>query len=206
MINPLISQAKKHLKDRPFDAGHDLAHHQRVWSNAQLIASHIDDTCDLDILKVATFWHDVNLKAEHDKDPDHTANELKKMLQQRGFDLDFTQAVFLAVRDHGYSRKPQTIEAKILYDADKLDVIHIDRIQGVIEAIKQKQMSRFTLNIYIKTGRLWIKRLYKKYHFDYTRKLHVERIHQLLKDPRSQEIGQELNLNWRAILRSGLPK
>ena len=40
------------------DAAHDVAHTDRVWANAQLIAAG-EDPCDMTVLLVACYFHDL---------------------------------------------------------------------------------------------------------------------------------------------------
>lgn len=108
------------------DPAHDLAHLDRVWVNAQAIA---DGRADLRVLMAASYLHDlVNLPKN---DPDrhlasgHSADQAAPLLHELGFtpaEIDATQH---AIAAHSFSAQipPETPEAKILRDADRLDAL-----------------------------------------------------------------------------------
>jgi uncharacterized protein len=86
---------------------HTLDHIQRVWRTAMLIASEEKDI-DLDVLKTA-----VLLGAE-------IAGEILKQMQ---YPEETIRKVQHCIQTHRFrsEREPVSIEAKILYDADKVD-------------------------------------------------------------------------------------
>jgi len=57
-IKPLLKEAEQLLKKNPRDDIHDLSHHQCVWSNVQTLIKSIKKPVNLDVLQVATMWHD----------------------------------------------------------------------------------------------------------------------------------------------------
>ncbi len=108
------------------DPAHDLAHLDRVWVNAQAIA---DDTTDRPVLLAACYLHDlVNLSKD---DPDRhlasrrSAAESEPILGDLGFGSDQLRAVQHAIAAHSFSANipPETPEARILRDADRLDAL-----------------------------------------------------------------------------------
>ena len=109
------------------DGAHDLGHLRRVWANAQKIA--MDLACDADVLLAACFFHDlVNLPKSH---PDRaqaaqlSAQAATAFLQSDGFDLAKLPGVAHAIAAHSFSAgvAPQTAEARVLQDADRLEAL-----------------------------------------------------------------------------------
>lgn len=110
------------------DGAHDLAHLQRVWQSAsQLLASHPE--ADALVVMAACYLHDlVNLPKNHPER--HLASRQAADLSCRelaaaGFPTDKLAAVGHAIEAHSFSAAipPQTLEARIVQDADRLDAL-----------------------------------------------------------------------------------
>lgn len=108
------------------DSAHDREHVYRVLYNALEIAAGEQDV-NHDILIAACLLHDVGRK-EQFENPSlcHAvvgAEKADRFLTENGFGVDFAQAVRACIETHRYrkSNPPQSVEAKILFDADKLD-------------------------------------------------------------------------------------
>ena len=106
------------------DSAHDLAHLDRVWMNAQKIA---DGAGDASVLMAASYLHDlVNLPKD---DPNRafasrqSAEKAGPILVSMGFVPDQIKAIQHAIEAHSFSAGilPETYEAKVLRDADRLD-------------------------------------------------------------------------------------
>jgi uncharacterized protein len=121
----LVTLANAALSD---DGAHDTNHLHRVWRNATLL---LDDHPEADALVVLAgcYLHDlVNLPKNA---PDrHLASRKAALLASRQLaELDFPPnklaAVAHAIESHSFSAgiKPETIEAKIVQDADRLDAL-----------------------------------------------------------------------------------
>lgn len=109
------------------DSAHDAEHIYRVLYNALAIAE--DEPCvDYDILITACLLHDIG-RREQFADPRlcHAAvgsEKAGRFLPEHGFGAEFAEKVSHCIATHRFrkSNQPQSIEAKILFDADKLDV------------------------------------------------------------------------------------
>lgn len=110
------------------DSAHDTEHIYRVLNNALVIAAEEKDV-DYDVLISACLLHDIGR-------PDQIANPKlchaavgSERAYQFLLDSGFSPAVATHVRDcirtHRFRKNdpPQSLEAKILFDADKLDVV-----------------------------------------------------------------------------------
>lgn len=108
------------------DPAHDLAHLDRVWVNARAIA---DAQTDRTVLLAACYLHDlVNLPKN---DPDRhlasrrSAEESEPILRDLGLSDAQIAATRHAIEAHSFSANipPETPEARILRDADRLDAL-----------------------------------------------------------------------------------
>lgn len=109
------------------DSAHDTEHVRRVLYLALEIAE-TEPTADRDVLIAACLLHDVG-REEQFRDPSlcHArvgAEKAYRFLTDRGFPESFAAHVRDCVRTHRFRSgdPPASIEAKILFDADKLDV------------------------------------------------------------------------------------
>ncbi len=119
-------EAKKHFSGAR--GSHDWDHTERVLN----LAIHIGkkEKADLDIIKIAAILHDIGRKKQDEKVGEICHAELggkmaRKILAKYNFKPDFIEAVIHCIECHRFRGKniPQTKEAKVLYDADKLDSI-----------------------------------------------------------------------------------
>lgn len=100
---------------------HDNGHTERVKRLALLIAE--KEGADIEIVKKAAELHDIarNLK-NHAVEGAKIARDI---LRKQGYNEDFIERVVHCIESHSFSSgiRPETKEAKILSDADKLDAI-----------------------------------------------------------------------------------
>ena len=108
------------------DSAHDREHVYRVLYNALEIAR--EEAVDYDILITACLLHDIG-RIDQIQNPSlcHAAVGSEKaynFLIGLGMDDAFAGAVRHCIATHRFRKNlpPQTLEAKILFDADKLDV------------------------------------------------------------------------------------
>lgn len=108
------------------DSAHDKEHVYRVLYTAIDIASYESDI-DYDILIASCLLHDIGRSEEtKDKDVNHAlvgAEKAYLYLLKQGYNKEFALKVKECIETHRFRVKnpPNSIEAKILYDADKLD-------------------------------------------------------------------------------------
>ncbi len=100
---------------------HDDDHVSRVKRIALMIGE--KENADLKVLEVSAELHDVEREKE-----DHalrSAEKARKILEENGFERHFIERVYHCISTHSFSedKKPETLEAKILSDADRLDAI-----------------------------------------------------------------------------------
>ena len=106
---------------------HDFDHTLRVLHNAELLAAELPEA-DRKIVRLAALLHDFARPEEMASKGGicHAllgAELVRPLLEECGFPADVAEKVSRAVLTHRYraGRRPATLEAEIVYDADKLD-------------------------------------------------------------------------------------
>ncbi len=110
---------------------HDINHVMRVY-NLCLGLARYEPTVDLDVLRTAALLHDI-ARTKEDEDAgalglDHAilgAEMSAKILRKLGYPKEKIERVKHCIASHRFREEnpPRTIGAKILSDADKLDVL-----------------------------------------------------------------------------------
>jgi len=127
-IEAIRKFAEKHLASDN-DPAHNIEHVMRVYNLAINLAK--GEKIDLDVVKIAVLLHDIG-GAQERKDPsgktDH-AIESAKLAKPFLIKLDLPENKIEHILDciisHRYrsEQKPKTLEAKIVFDADKLETV-----------------------------------------------------------------------------------
>lgn len=142
------------------DSAHDIDHIMRVYNLAMTIAKGEQDV-DLDILQAGVLLHDIG-GAREANDPtgqtDHAvvgAEMAKPILEKFEYSDDQIKHVQACILSHRYRNDnlPETIEAKIIFDADKLDAtgaIGMARSYTWIGKYKAKIYKKVDIDEYIK--------------------------------------------------------
>lgn len=127
MTRETFALLEKYMLSCAGDAAHDSEHVRRVLYLALEIAE-TEEGVDRDLLIAACLLHDVG-RPEQFADPTlcHArvgGEKARRFLLDHGFSQDFAARVGDCVRTHRYRSDdpPESLEAKILFDADKLDV------------------------------------------------------------------------------------
>jgi uncharacterized protein len=122
---PTIEQARAWYTDS--DPVHDFDHVLRVYRMAERLAE--AEGADVEIVRSAALLHDAQgTMPGHKSRANHhhaSAEFAAQVLAAEGWDAERIAAVQHCIRAHRYrgAEKPESLEAKILFDADKLDVI-----------------------------------------------------------------------------------
>lgn len=109
------------------DSAHDFEHIMRVYKNAQKLCK--KEKVNEKLVLCAVLLHDVVSYPKLDKHSKNSsidsAKKAKTILKKYGFIKNEITLISDAIRDHSFSQKrtPQTIEGKILQDADRLDAL-----------------------------------------------------------------------------------
>lgn len=121
----LISDAIDFVSDllENNSGGHDTAHSLRVYKNALEIAGN-EPGCDMTVVSLAALLHDVD---DH-KLFDHENNEnAREFLSNNGVPNEKIEEICSVINSVSFSKnrgkKPETLEGKIVQDADRLDAM-----------------------------------------------------------------------------------
>jgi uncharacterized protein len=123
---PTLEQARGWYAE--VDAVHDFSHVERVYRMAERIGQ--AEGADLEIVQAAALLHDAlgttpgaGMRTNHH----HSSAEFAaEALAAEGWPAERIAAVQHCIRAHRFrdeSEPPATLEAKVLFDADKLDVL-----------------------------------------------------------------------------------
>ena len=121
----LIEKAKAYVSTlfRNNSGGHDAAHTMRVYRNALLIAGR-ETGCDAEIVSLAALLHDAD---DHKLFDTRDNANARSFLTEQGMAPDRIERIIGAVNAVSFSqnrgKRPDTIEGKIVQDADRLDAI-----------------------------------------------------------------------------------
>lgn len=126
MISEHIVKIEQYMLVNTGDSAHDADHIYRVLNHALIIAKEYD--VNEDVLVAACLLHDIGRPAQY-ADPRvchaQIGSEMAyEFLKELAWNEDDCQHVKHCILTHRFRNdlRPETIEAKILYDADKLDV------------------------------------------------------------------------------------
>lgn len=115
-------KAKKYFRLR----SHDWSHVERVFKLCEIIGK--KEKADMEILKTAALLHDIKKHEEYvtrkvNCHAEAAAREAVKILEKLNFPKEKTKQVAHCIEVHRLrtSKKPETLEARILRDADKID-------------------------------------------------------------------------------------
>jgi len=128
MLPVTIDEAREWYRDA--DPVHDFDHVLRVYRIAEQLAR--AEGADLEIVWAAALLHDSRGSAPGGEDTARAEHHLAsalfagEVLAEKGWSPDRIQAVQHCIRAHrfrGNENYPETLEAKVLFDSDKLDVL-----------------------------------------------------------------------------------
>lgn len=125
MKDKIIDSAFSYIEDlfKNDFGGHDVEHSKRVYQNALLIAKS-EPECDMFVVSLAALLHDVD-----DHKLFHTENNANARAFLERFLIDQNQIDRICELINGISFsknrgvRPETLEGKIVQDADRLDAI-----------------------------------------------------------------------------------
>ncbi len=122
-----IESLKDYVKQRMKNSAHDFNHIMRVYKNAKIICK--TEKINDELVLTGVLLHDIISYPKSHKDSRlssvKSSEKSKTILKKYGYSEKEIKIISDAIRDHSFSRHktPQTIEGKILQDADRLDAI-----------------------------------------------------------------------------------
>jgi uncharacterized protein len=125
-----LGKIREIVEDEMSCLAHDMDHVMRVYGTCLLLAKD-EPGIDLDVLRAAALLHDI-ARAEEYRDRsggiDHAAlgaEKATRVLKELGYPEEKIERIRHCVLTHRFrgDNPPETMEAKILFDADKLDMV-----------------------------------------------------------------------------------
>ena len=109
------------------DPAHDFLHIMRVYNNAELLCK--KEKIESELILTSVLLHDI-ISFKKSDPHSYTSSQksallAKQILKKNGYKYDEIETISNAIYDHSFSKHkiPDTIEGKILQDADRLDAI-----------------------------------------------------------------------------------
>lgn len=127
-LDELISRCREYSREMlPRDVHHGFDHAIRVRKYALEIGR--QENADLWVVEIASYLHDIG-RGHEKKGEYHTETSARlseSFLKRLGLSAKEVERVIHCIKCHSRKRKcrkrPETLEAKVLYDADGLDMI-----------------------------------------------------------------------------------
>lgn len=168
----VINEAKRRL-EHPIDAAHGVEHHRAVAGNCARIVEAENLTVDEDVLTIAAWWHDLETQRGG-------TGILREYLLANGYPAKTADSVCEIVEEHTYGQKQTSIEAKVLYDADKMEYFNPERMK---QAIQDARRSVLPIAILKKHYGSWSQRYrqtLESFYFPYSRQIVQSRLSETL--------------------------
>jgi len=126
LFKKIKREAREYFKGAK--GSHDWSHVERVYKLSLKIGK--KEMANLKILKLAAILHDIGRKYQDEakgeiNHAEKGADLAKEILQKHGFEKEMIEKITHCIETNRFrgNKKPKSKEAKILFDADKLDAI-----------------------------------------------------------------------------------
>ena len=124
IITKTISFVQQTLKNA--EGGHDWFHIERVWKNAKLIST--KEACDLELVELAALLHDIADSKFHGGDEEIGPKTTAEWLRSQNYPQERNDRITSIIRAISFKggkneHNDQSIEFKVVQDADRLDAI-----------------------------------------------------------------------------------
>jgi uncharacterized protein len=172
LMEPITIEEARHWYNSD-DPVHNFDHVLRVYRLAERLSE--QEGADLIVVQAAALLHDScgsapggegNQRAEHHNT---SAEFAGKVLADKGWPQEKIQAVQHCIRAHRFrnqDEKPQTLEAQVLFDADKLDVLGAVGVARTIAyaALDGEPAYAEPSDLFLETGRRELGEPHSSYH------------------------------------------
>jgi HD superfamily phosphodiesterase len=122
-----LEEEKKHLLTAPHVSPvHKTDHVLRVWGKSKMICKKLGG--DLEVMVATVLLHDLGRHLGLEIHGEKSAELAKPILEKHGFPSGKIPLVLEAIAQHDYTFPPEKrllLEAKILYDVDKIDAFGV---------------------------------------------------------------------------------
>lgn len=127
--------------DKDTSVNHSMEHIMCVVDNTEEILKRLPDNIDIDkeVCIVSAYWHDTGRSIQNENHAKISVEILSKELKELKYSKQFIEKCTQAIIYHSDEDKPETIEGKVIKDADKISFIDKNRWKRYI---KSKHKSR----------------------------------------------------------------
>jgi len=137
-----LEEWKRFLEKAPdVSPVHKTDHVLRVWETSRKICERLNG--DMEVMVAAVLLHDLGRHLGLEIHGEKSAELAKPILEKHGFPDKKTGNVLEAIAQHDYTFPPEKrrlLEAKILYDADKIDAFgHIGVYRHIVLYMEKKK-------------------------------------------------------------------
>ena len=165
MLISLIEEAKKELIARPYDYYHDVGHHYKVWENCiQIVSAEKISGIDFESLQLAAWVHDIDRDNEEKQ-------FFQSLVKKYNLDSEIVNKIQKLVVEHSFGKEQTSIESRVLYDADKIEMISVPRWKYAFQACDDGLITQEERDKYISEANRRIPLLSGKLHFNYSNNL-----------------------------------
>ena len=178
-----IETYSKNKAGKEFASGFD--HFNRVYSTSKKISSMVN--YDDEILHAACFLHDIDLQEPRVR---MSAKRARKFLETIEFPKEKIEAVIDAIKAQAPSMRPESMEAKLLHDADLLDLIGAT---GIVRLSATSATNKSTLQEALEFIKKYRDLAYKNLILDRSKELAEDKIKFM--DDAIKQIEKELSDN-----------
>jgi uncharacterized protein len=145
LLNSLREEIAVYFPDELEDYSHGISHTKRVCKIVEII--HEKEGGDLLVLSVAALLHDIaRAQEERGECINHAikGGELaREILAKYNLSDDIIEQIVYCIQNHRSNQKGETLESKILRDADKLDCLGAISISRIIaSSLQSRQYNR----------------------------------------------------------------
>ena len=127
----LIEKAIELMKEVN-DSKHSLSHVEAVVAYTKEIIEKVDEA-DKEVCILSAYWHDVGRKIQDKGHAQISAELMREEMRKLGYEEKMIHQCYQAVYKHGWKEEPETLEGRIIRDADKIDFVGIGRWKQCIE-------------------------------------------------------------------------
>lgn len=165
----LIEKAKQYLRKNTVDSAHDLNHHKAVAENCLKILRAEKLQINTQEILIAAWWHDV-------EDRQGSTDLLKKEMVSEGIDSKIIKEITSIVHNHTFGRTPETLEEKVLFDADKIEYFNPQRMEKILADVKKGLLPVERLKEYYSTWLNRYKKVLNSFNFPYSKNVALRRV------------------------------
>jgi len=164
-----IKEAQKRLVESKRDLLHGVDHASMVVENAFNIIRSEKLDVDSDVVELVCWWHDIEFKEpkkNRNRPCVYTAKYLAKKFGSK------ESIIIDSISNHEFGNMPKSMEGKVLYDADKIEYVNLNRLQKVYDYFDMGLLTKdYVLSVINQVLKVFYPEVAKNLNFDYSKKI-----------------------------------